>query len=379
MRFRPTIVALLCLALFAACGADKPMPDRESALSAAAGSRLEPIVLKELALPACGAPQTPPAGYGQSEARWLVARFDENDSPFLGLYIYFWIDRYLVDGCYYHSTYGGLYTKDGGMFDNLFDGAHVTSTPVDYGAVPYYDVAVFPLLRVRRDPADERLFHITVNHPEFQAEFDIVVAHRRWWNETFFSDYDAYVTGGNIDHAGSSYEVTGRATLERWWDFGPYDPNDPAGELVEGYWLYEPFFWTGPEGRKVASIVWFKERLGEHGTYEFTVEGAVSEGENQWEIVSGEVNYDFAENAAADGYLRRHTTTLHLAGGRTFSYEVSAAKEYRDPFPGAWSRFAPTFSRKAHTFAQGSLDFDGVSFDGGGVWEWQVTSVNPLP
>jgi len=376
------MAVLLLLAVAAACeapvGDAEQTPDAAANLAAISRSRLEPAVQKELWVPACGAQQARPQGYGQSEARWLVARFDENDSPFLGLYIYFWIDRYLVDGCFYHSTYGGLFGKDGGMFDNLFAGAHITGTPVTFGAVPYYDVSVFPLLRVAGDPTDERLFHISVTHPAFTGEFDVLVAHRIWWNDTFFSDYDAYLTGGTIDHDGRSYDVTGRATLERWWDFGPYDPGDPTGELVEGYWLYEPFSWVGPEGRTLATMVWFKERLNDNGEYEFLVSGAVAEGTQQWEVVGGEVSFDFAENADADGYLRRHDATVHLSDGRTLTYSVNAIKEYRDPFPVSWSRFAPTLLRKAHTFSHGTLELDGVAFDGGGVWEWQVTTLNPL-
>lgn len=377
------VVIILLIAAVTACGTptgkgEKPA-DQAALLAAAARPRLEPAVVEDLVVPACGAPQTPPLGYGQSEARWLVARFDENDSPFLGLYIYFWIDRYLVDGCLFHSTYGGLYAKDGGMFDNPFAGAHVTATPVTYGAVPYYDVAVYPLLRVRRDPTDERLFHVTITHPDFDARFEVVVAHRIWWNEDYFSDYDAYLTDGRIDFGGDTFAVTGRAALERWWNYGPYDPGDPTGELVEGYWLYEPFSWVGPGGRTLATMAWFRSRRNENGEQEFSVTGAVSEGAQEWAIVGGEVDFGFDENDDSAGYLRRHRATLHLSDGRSLSYDASAIKEVRDPFPGGWSRFASTYPRKAHTFASGDLELGGVTFQGGGVWEWQVTTLNPLP
>jgi len=69
-----------------------------------------------------------------------------------------------------------------------------------------------------------------------------------------------------------------------------------------------------------------------------------------------------------------------LSDGRSLSYDARAIKEYRDPFPRRWwGQFVPTFPRKAHTFASGDLEIDGDSFEGGGVWEWQVTTLNPLP
>jgi hypothetical protein len=376
-------IIILMLAAATACqappGKTNPSAVRAAAFNVVPPTRLKTAVVEDLMIPACGAPQTLPPGYGQSEARWIVARFDENDSPFLGLYVYFWIDRYNVDGCLFHSTYGGLYTKDGAMFDNLFAGAHVTGTPVTFGATPYYDLAVYPLLRVRRDATNERLFHATITHPDFAAEFDIVVAHRLLWTNTYFSDYDAYLTGGRIDYGDETFHVTGRAILERWWDYGPYDPGDPTGELVEGYWLYEPFSWVGPDGRTLATMAWFRNRLNEDGEYVFSVTGAVAEGLDEWLIVGGELDFDFPENETSGGYLRRHRATLHLSDGRSLSYDVSAIKEYRDPFPAGWARFAPTYPRKAHTFASGNLEFDGVTFEGGGVWEWQVTTFNPLP
>jgi len=327
---------------------------------------------------ACLQPQDPPRRYFPFEAIWIFAVFDNPDLPVYALYSYFWIDWYYYQGCSYSSSLAGYFIKDGPFNENRIEGGLSSAYGIEYGTEGHYDVFVHPFLHFRFDPAWPTLYHFDIVGDGFSGRFDAFEQHTQFWGPQYYSHFDAEITDAVIEVDGRAYDTTGRATVERWFLLGGVDPSNPEQDYLQGYWIYEPFFWNDAEGRKVTTLLWYwVKKIGDQLVIH-RADGVMSDGIKRFPVVDLTVDLDFPENVGADGYLIRHGFSGVLDNGTEFSYEATAKKEYRDRRPAAWEAFIPDEARRAHYYAEGVMEYDGRTFTGRGSWEWQVSTYNPL-
>jgi len=325
----------------------------------------------------CGPLQIPTWPYTNYEALWIVASFDQEDLPFHGIYSYFWIDRYVLEDCAYTSTFSVIYPKTGGLLDAKGAGGYYSGYPIEYLSGETYDLKVFPFLHGRRDPDDRQVFHIELVGPDFTARFRLALDKVLWWSPYYFSNYNARLTEGTVVYRETTYQVTGKAGLERWYKQGGYDPFDPDADKLLGYWHYEPYFWRDAAGNEIETLIWTWKK-NEGGRASLSVRGRFCRNGIEATLVEGVSDYNYSENFESDGYLRIQDFTGLLDNGKTFTYHLEARKEYRDTVPARWHLELPATDRRAHTYASGVLMYEGVEYEGGGIWEWRTTIENPL-
>lgn len=378
IRRATLMLSLLFLAVACAGDGDRSTPENKTA---GAAQRLEPRFAVNPAPgqfgEPCGPVQTPPSPYFNYEALWIVAGFDQPDLPFEAIYSYFWIDRYLLEGCAYTTTFSVIYPKAGDLSEAEGAGGYYSGYPTEYLSTETYDVKVFPFLHGRRDPDDWQTFHIDLIGPDYTASFKLELDKVIWWSPYYFSNYNARLTEGTVEYRGQTYAVTGRAGLERWYQQGGYDPFDPDSDKLLGYWHYEPYFWRDEAGNEIQTLVWTWKKT-EGGQTTLSVRGRLCRNGVEHALVAGESNYDFPENYSSGGYLRTQDFSGMLDDGTTFTYRLEAVKEYRDSIPARWHLELPDTERRAHVYAEGVLEYEGEEYTGGGVWEWRTTIENPL-
>ncbi|GAF90420.1 unnamed protein product, partial [marine sediment metagenome] len=203
--------------------------------------------------PPCAQPQDPPEGYFPYEASWLLVRFDDHDIPVLGLYAYFWLDFYLYNGCSYTAALSAFFMKSGPIDNTRSTGGIFTTLDIEYMPEDY-NIFVRPYMRVRVDGVVPYIFHIDFFGEGYEGHLDLVWSHIRFWSTQWYSLYDATISDAAITMDGETFYPTGQATLERWHGIGGFDPAD--ADFVNGYWIYEPFYWTDDEGERVNTIIY---------------------------------------------------------------------------------------------------------------------------
>ncbi len=320
--------------------------------------------------------------YHAREAAWFVARFDPNDdSPALGLYAYYWLDWYNLDGCSWSANFAVLYRRDGAIGDNYVSGEFRSGFPVEFGPNEPYDVFVQPRMHVYADPVQPLLRHLDLFAEDFTARFTFRLRHVRVWTAQYLAAYDAAIEEATITIDGQDYHPTGHIDYERWWEAGGYAPGSPEEDFVNGAWLYEPLSWRDEAGQRVDTLIMYWVETDGFSVWTHYAGGVLSQGPRQYEMSDLEWNFNFPENETSGGYPLRHAMTGRLDDGRAFAYEVAVTKEFHDydHRPAAWADFEAPEHRAAHSLNEGTLLLDGVSYEGGGVHEWSVSDYNPLP
>lgn len=328
----------------------------------------------------CPRPQEPPSGYFDSEAIWIVARFPDEDFPWLGLYAYFWIDRYQHEDCAYTSALAVLYPRDESASGPVAWGGVRKTWEIEYGPPRRYDIAVKPLLHFSVDPNDSDTLQLKITAPDFEGRIVLRLRHLHAWSERYFSFFDTTVEKATITIGGATHETKGFAVVEHWVGLGFLEPAKGEWDLVRGYWIYAPLSWEDDEGGRLDTLTWYWVEHGENGLITVLEGGALSRGSERWVITELEPDFSFPENLDSKGYLNRHALRGRTAGGPDFSYEVVSLWNYVDRYPESWEElYFPAVFRESHAFVEGTLDFDGVTYTGGGILEWHVTRDNPLP
>jgi len=329
----------------------------------------------------CAQPLEMPDPYRPHEAMWLVARFDDADLPVQGLYAYYWLDWYMVEGCSWSSNWAVLYKNGGAIDDNFVSGEFRSGFEVDFGSGPGYDVFVRPRMHVYADAGDPFVRHLDLYAEDFEAHFALRLRHIKIWSDTYFAAYDSTIEEAAITIGGETYHPTGAIDFERWWETGGYAPGSDEDNLIFGAWLYEPFSWRDETGARVDTLIMYWLETDGESVWVHLATGVMSVGAQEFVITALEPDFDFPENDESDGYPLRHAVTGQISDGREFSYEVSVVKEFHDydHRPPAWADLTPPQYRAAHSLNEGALSFDGATFNGGGVYEWRITDYNPLP
>jgi hypothetical protein len=326
----------------------------------------------------CSAPQMPPRGYFDNEASWILVRFDDPTLPIMGLYAYFWIDWYSYQGCSYTSAVSTLFMRDGSRNNVLANGGTFTGLSVDYLSNQSYDIFAQPYLHVRNDPIFPLIFHIDFAGDAFSGRMDVLINNVHFWSETWFSFYDATVTDAVITVDGKEYYPKGQATIERWFSHGGLDPA--ASDFIEGYWVYSPHYWKDQWGRRINTLLyyWVSKENGQEVVQ--LASGKVSIGTEQFDVVSIRPKFDYSENDDSGGLLRKHRMFVQLSNGKSLWYVVEVDKEYVDNYNAPWEDLLPNnASRKeSHSLASGTLHYNGIQYEGGGLFEWKSTTFNPL-
>jgi hypothetical protein len=332
-------------------------------------------------LPPCAAPLDPPDPYHPREAAWFVARFDDESSPVLGVYAYFWLDWYTYEGCSWSSNWAVLYKNGGAIGDNFVAGEFQSGFDVDFGPGVFYDVFVHPLMHAHADPDHLLVRHLDLFADDFEAHFALRLRHVKLWTAKYFAAYDADIEDAAITVGGQTVHPTGVIDFERWFESGGYEPGSEDDNFIHGAWLYEPFSWRDESGARVSTLVVYWLETDGQKVWVQLAGGVLSTSGEEYQIASLDWDVDYPENAHSDGYLIRHAMHGSLADGREFSYEVQVVKQFHDydTRPPAWVALLPPQERVAHSLTAGALQFDGATYDGGGVDEWRVTDYNPLP
>jgi hypothetical protein len=327
---------------------------------------------------ACAEPVDPPTEYSPFEAVWFTARFDNPNLPFVGIYAYFWVDWYMVQGCSFTPALVVLYLRDGSVRNVVVDGGFESDWNIEFAPEGTFGMQAAPLMFFRHAKADQEMAFV-LNSQDFTAYIEIETNHAHPWNWLWTSYYDATIVESEIVYQGETYHPTGPAIVDRWAFVGGVDPAEPEADWIEGYWLFEPLSWTGPNGERLDTVIHYWVVRDETGYHVAIAEGVVSYEDEQWEIVRVNPDFDYLENRYSDGYLRRHSLDGTIEQGVPFSYEVSVVKEYCDSLPAEWETiFSPATRREAHSVVEGKLELGGVTYKGGGVIEWNVTTLNPL-
>ena len=327
---------------------------------------------------ACAQPQVPPYGYWPYEAVWIVSRFDNPELPVYGLYTYFWIDWYMYQGCSYTGAVAVLYKKESAENDNSASGGLSTGYTIDYLSSDLFDVFVHPHLHFRSDFILPDSFQFEVYGDGFEGSFSVNANHLMPWTPFWYSFYDSTIEYAYLNINGRDYYPTGQATVERWFHYGGYEPGSDQSDIVHGYWLYEPFYWEAEDGDRISTdlLYWFEKTDDYSGIR--VHKGRLSQGDQEWDVEKLILSYDFPENIGTNGYLRRHTMSGLLSNGDEFFYEATVVSEFMDQYPVEWLPLFPPDRRQAHSFLTGTLQYNGKIYYGGGVYEWQVTTYNPL-
>ena len=326
----------------------------------------------------CSESQNPPAGYFPYEASWLLVRFDDPETPIKGIYAYFWIDWFMFEGCSYSAVQSVIYLDQLGVDNLLSDGGTFTDIDIRYLSETPYNIFVDPYLHVKSVKGDPTLFNIKIMGEGYSGNLDIRISNFLYWSDRWYTFYDAFVENASVTIGSETYfPQKGKATLERWFNIGGSDPL--KADLVNGYWLYALMYWEDEQGRGVDTLTyfWVTENHGE--TVVGIAEGIVSTDTVTIKILYVIPEFDFIENQNSDGYLRKHRITAFLENGETLTYLVEVENEYIDRFNEPWSDLLPDDGRReSHSLVTGTMEYEDVTYTGGGIFEWKTSDINPL-
>lgn len=322
--------------------------------------------------PVCQAPQSPPPGYGDGEALWLVARLGDN-APYGALYAYFWIDWFLYEECSYSSGVAVLYPRGG--------------TPVDAGGMRpdwsiafdagRYGIQVGDVIVAAVDPDDAAVMTLRLRAGDWTGDLRVRRNGFQLWSQRYISWFDAELESA-VFHAGDdTFTASGPATLERWNAISGLRPDEGEIDIIQGWWLYAPLSWESTGRDRASTLLWLWIGVVEGETVLVRADGAASVDGTVTPLVIDDWDFDFAENEG-DGHLNRYRVEGHLTDGRTFDYEAALVNRYVDRYPEGWDVFLPDAYCESHDWVEGTLVLDGESYTGGGVQEWHVTQQNPL-
>jgi len=370
------VVALALAAAAPACSANAGSKSGAHGRQLAAKTPFTPVVGETGWDHPCAPLQNPSAPYHKYEAVWIALDFDGADLPFYGMYAYFWVDRFVFEGCAMTPTVAGLYLKEGGPLDNTFAAGVFSGYPIEYLSHAYFDMSVYPFLTASRDPAAAAVFHVEATGADFHGVFAIQCRSVHNWTDDYFACYDADLTAADVTWRGQRYAFTGVGDLERWWNRGGYDPV--GYDNIEGWSLYADMHWDDGQGGRVDTLAWPRYSLG-GGAPAAWLHGEIAENGVRTAIVGGAVDFAFPENSGVDGWLQKYRLTATLADGRQLQYVAQVVREYRDPPVAMWQTPATAGFRESHSYAEGALTLDGVNYTGAGEHEWWLTEGDPLP
>ena len=402
MRFFSTGLFILCLVLlflffFPACEQSTEKDTKINDQTESAGinkneeevedtgyiyNRIRELEYQDIYEPAkepCGKPQIPPINYYPYETSWIMATFDDPDIPFHGLYAYYWIDWYSYNSCTYTAAFSVLYLKEGLLHNIRSSGGLFSDLDIHYYDKPDYHIFVFPYMRIRVDDENPFLFYMDLYGNGYSLQLEIKIAHTKYWSLQWLAYYDAKITRAEIKIDQETYHTTGRAILERWHSVGETDPLD--AEFVQGYWLYEPIFWTSEDGEEATTLFYYWIGTDGYDTAIIMQEGILSRDLSQDRSFSVFVNYDYPENLDSKGYLRKHALWAEFLTGEEMYYEVTVEKEYFDTHHAFWSNKLPEADAvflESHSYLSGTMEFEGKTYTGRGFFEWKSTLLNPL-
>ncbi|MCC6157628.1 MAG: hypothetical protein IT350_06205 [Deltaproteobacteria bacterium] len=326
--------------------------------------------------PPCHDPLTPPLGYQDYEALWLVARVLDPSSPVMAVYAFFWADWFAVDGCSWSAVEAVLFLRDDGSGETIAAGGKRPDWEFTQTPGTRYDTRAGDLIHARAMPGDSDAWRIDIASDGFDVAIDLDLRHVLVWSSRYLSWFDADAgVSGHVE--GEEFESDAHATLERWWDMGSLNPMNGETDVIRGWWLYAPMHWRAADGTRASTLVWLWR--GFAGDVEVTVrdDGAASIGDARIDIDTAEIDVDFPENDGVE--LNRYRLWGNLADGRAYEYEASVVRRYRDVYPDGWADFETPEYVETHDLVEGTLRVEGETYTGGGVQEWHVTRDNPLP
>jgi hypothetical protein len=378
-RVAPFVAAVLLTSaalVLAGCGRAPASSRRAPAATPAAGAAFTPAVGAQGWDHPCAPVQEPSPPYAKYESVWTALVFDGADLPFYGMYAYFWVDRFLYEGCAYTDTVAGFFLKDGGPLDNAFGDGVFSGYPIEYLSPTYFDMRVYPFLRATRDATDLKHYRLEATGLDFHGVFDIECHSVYEWTDDYFSYYNAELTAADVTFRGQRYTFTGLGAFERWWDRGGWDPV--GFDRIDGWSLYADMHWDDGQGGRLDTLAWPRYYLGD-GAPAAWMHGEIDENGVATAIVGGTVDFDFPENRGVAGWMQKYRLTAELADGRQLQYVAQVVREYRDEHPAMWQTPASANFRESHSYAEGTLTLDGVAYAGRGEHEWQLTHDSPLP
>ncbi len=326
----------------------------------------------------CSPPQSPPRGYFPYEASWLLVRFDDPETPIVGIYAYFWIDWFLFEGCSYTSAQSVIFLEHGGLENVVSDGGVFTGLDIKYQSESSYDIFVNPYFHVRNDALIPMIYHVDFFGDGYNGSLDILVNHFHFWSGQWYTFYDAIVSDAKITIGHEThFPKNGKATLERWFDIGGVDPL--VADMVKGYWLYAPMHWEDDQGQTVTTLTYYWVSTEEQKEVSIFAQGVLSDIEGVVAIKDIEVDFDYEENRNTNGYLRKYGLTGFLENGESFNYTLTVDKEYVDDFYNPWADLLPDDDRlESHSLASGTMEYNGKTYSGGGIFEWKTSDMNPI-